>query len=361
MKSDPLKKIDELMEDKGLITNGLEVVRACDIQPEPISWLWKEWLALGKLHLLAGLPGQGKTTIAMSLCSTVSGGGLWPDGTNSKAGSVLIWSAEDDLSNVLIPRLAASGDLSRCRFITGTRIADELRSFDPARDIAELERYAQTMGDIKLLVLDPIVTVVSGDSHNNNDVRRSLQPLVDFAMRWNVAILGLTHLSKGSAGADPVLRVIGSVGFVAVARAVFLVQKLRQSDGVERGVFVKAKANASTSDGGFSYAIEKVVLDEKVETTRIRWGEALRGSAAELLGEDSEKNSEQFALMKALQMELEDGPIPATRIMESLKELGFSESQIKRASMKLGVRKEKQGMLGPWTWSLPIPRPIQTN
>jgi putative DNA primase/helicase len=351
-----LEKFDQLMlTQESVMPDGLEVICARDIKAEPISWLWKDWLARGMVHLLAGMPGQGKTTIAMSLCSTVSGGGHWPDGTSAEAGDVLIWSGEDDLSNVLKPRLMASGHLDRCHFITGTRQDGELRSFDPAKDLSEVEKCVQRIGDVRLLVLDPIVTVVLGDSHNNNDVRRGLQPLVDFAMRWNVAILGLTHLSKGSAGTEPALRVIGSVGFIAVARAVFLAQKLRQSDGTERGIFVKAKANAAASNGGFAYEIEQVNLDEKIETTRIRWGEALEGSALELLSESKESGREQSDLIESLRLKLEGGPVLSDEVMKSMKELGYSEGQVKRASIKLGVNKNKQGMLGPWVWSLSPP------
>ncbi len=355
-KNKALEKFDELMiSERQSLPDGIEVLSARDIKPEPISWLWRDWLARGKVHLLAGLPGQGKTTIAMSLCATVSGGGAWPDGTVCEPGNVLIWSAEDDLSDILAPRLKAAGHLDRCYFITGTRKNGELRSFDPAKDMKEIERYVQVIGDVKLLVLDPIVTIVAGDSNNNTDVRRGLQPLVDFAMRWDTAVLGLTHLSKGSTVVDPALRVIGSVGFIAVARAVFLAQKLPRGNGTEKGIFVKAKANAAASDGGFAYEIEQVDLGQSIETTRILWGEPLKGSALELLEmvSDSNQDRAENALLESLRTILKNGPVPAGTVFESLSGCGFSVGQIKRASVKLEVKKDKQGMVGPWVWSLP--------
>ena len=91
---------------------------AAAIKPEGVNWLWSGWLALGKLHVIAGAPGAGKTTIAMSLVASVRRGGLWPDGSRCPAqGRVVIWSGEDDPADTLIPRLIAAGaDLSRVSF-----------------------------------------------------------------------------------------------------------------------------------------------------------------------------------------------------------------------------------------------------
>ncbi len=83
--------------------------RASDIKPEPFAWLWRYWLASGKLHIIAGVPETGKTTIALSYAAIVSSGGKWPDGTRATVGSVLIWTAEDDADDTLVPRLMRMG------------------------------------------------------------------------------------------------------------------------------------------------------------------------------------------------------------------------------------------------------------
>ena len=119
--------------------NGVVLTCGTELTPEPVRWLWQNWLALGKFHLLAGAPGQGKTTIAMSLAATVTIGGRWPDGTRCEAGNVLIWSGEDDPADTLLPRLLAAGaDRARCFFISGARVDGEVQPFDPATDMARL-------------------------------------------------------------------------------------------------------------------------------------------------------------------------------------------------------------------------------
>ena len=118
------------------VKDGVVLLCGSDLKPEPVQWLWKDWLALGKLHLLAGAPGQGKTTIAIAFAATVTSGGRWPDGSRCPPGNVLVWSGEDDPSDTLLPRLmAAGGDRSRVYFVDSTRIDGELQSFDPARDM----------------------------------------------------------------------------------------------------------------------------------------------------------------------------------------------------------------------------------
>ncbi|MBC7377329.1 MAG: AAA family ATPase, partial [Burkholderiaceae bacterium] len=116
--------------------DGVILTCAASLKPEPVSWLWREWLALGKLHILAGAPGQGKTTIALAFMATVTSGGRWPDGSRSPVGNVLMWSGEDDPADTLLPRLMAMGaDVARVFFITGARIDNEVLAFDPARDM----------------------------------------------------------------------------------------------------------------------------------------------------------------------------------------------------------------------------------
>ena len=190
------------------LQDGVILVNGSQLRPKPVQWLWKGWLARGKLHLIAGTPGQGKTTIAMAFAATVTRAGRWPDGTGSDMGNVVVWSGEDDCEDTLLPRIqACGGDPKRISFITGTRRDGVKCSFDPAKDIASLESAINRIGNVRLIIVDPIVSAVTGDSHKNTETRRDLQPLVDLAQNTQAALIGITHLSKGGAGGDPVQRV----------------------------------------------------------------------------------------------------------------------------------------------------------
>jgi hypothetical protein len=110
-------------------------------------------------------------------------------------------ASDSRASNVQLTLIGAHGERPRHRHV---RDGVEARAFDPARDIAALVRKAELIGDIGLLIVDPIVSAVGGDSHKNAETRRSLQPLVDLGARLQCAILGISHFTKGTSGREPV-------------------------------------------------------------------------------------------------------------------------------------------------------------
>jgi RecA-family ATPase len=273
-----------------------------------VDWLWVGWLAAGKLHLIGGAPGTGKTTIAATLAATMTCGGRWPDGTRAECGSVLVWSGEDDNADTLNPRLRAAGaDMSRVYVVEGVREGLERYPFDPARDMDALRLALVNLPDVRLIVIDPIVSAVSGDSHKNAEVRRGLQPLVDLAGQLRCALLGVTHFSKGTRGRDPVERITGSLAFSALARLVMVTAK-QEADGErpERRVMLRAKSNLSPDGGGFVYDLQQGELDgfPGVSASSVRWGEAVHGTARELLAEaeqvDDDHGSDAASFLRDL-------------------------------------------------------------
>lgn len=338
--------------------SGVIVVNGADLKPEPILWLWRDWLALGKLHILAGAPGQGKTTIALAMAATVTVGGHWPDGSRCTDGDVLIWSGEDDPADTLLPRLLAAGaDPQRCHFVTGTVVDGQPQPFDPARDMLALQAKAQAIGNVRLLIVDPVVSAVTGDSHKNAEVRRSLQPVVDLAARLGAAAIGITHFSKGGMGGDPATRVIGSVAFTAVARVVMVAAKVKNEEGEERRILARGKSNIGPDDGGFEYHIEQTEPLPDIHASCIAWGQSVAGTARELLNEPAgEDESAGPALSGATDFLLEalkDGPTPTKTLQSEARDAGVAWRTVRRASDALGVVKHKSGFDGGWYWSLP--------
>ena len=219
----------------------VNLVRATNIEAEAISWLWCGYLASGKLHILAGSPGTGKTTLAVAMAATITRAGQWPDGTASAGGSVLMWSGEDGLADSLKPRFMANGgEPDRMYFVHSVAEGESARPFDPATDIPEMVVAARAIPDLRLMIVDPLVSAVAGDSHKNAEVRRSLQPLVDLGRELGVAILGITHFTKGTQGRDPTERVTGSLAFAAFARLVMCTAKPAEEGRKRR--LVRAKA-----------------------------------------------------------------------------------------------------------------------
>jgi len=313
------------------------------------------------LTILGGAPGCGKTTIALSLAATVTRGGIWPDGTRcTEPGDVMFWSGED-AKEVTAARLVAAGaDMSRIHFIDGVSGADG-DAFDPGRDMPLLESTAAGLAAPRLLILDPIVSAVAGDSHKGAEVRRSLQPVVDLGQRLSCAVLGITHFSKGTGGRDPVERVTGSIAFAALARVVMVAAKVKSDagdDGEPRRVLMRAKSNIGPDTGGVAYRLERVEVAAEVEGQRVQWGELLEGSARDLLaeaeastdGDDDARDAARF-----LRGVLADGPVRAPTVFKEATGAGYSRDQVQRAARKIGVDRRKAGMSGGWLWALPRP------
>lgn len=337
--------------------DGVVIERGSDLRIVPVAWLWRDWLARGKLHLLAGAPGQGKTTIALAFAATVTSGGRWPNGASCKPGNVLIYSGEDDPADTLAPRLLASGaDMSRCYFVKGTRIDGEEQAFDPARDMEKLRKCIASMpGGIDLLIVDPIVGAVTGDSHKNTETRRGLQPLVDLAAECRCALIGITHFQKGGQGTDPSMRVIGSVAFTALARVVMVAAKVQSEDDKPLRVLARAKSNIGPDDGGFEYHLEQTEIQTDVFASHVAWGNAVEGSARELLTDpDDDAGNDANDAATILQAELvSDCWTPADAAKKAVTRQGFTAKQVWSASKKLGVIRKKGGMTAGWYWRLP--------
>ena len=339
---------------------NVQLIRGDSIEPEAIRWIWNGWLAAGKFHVLAGSPGVGKSTISLALVATITSGGRWPDSTRATSGNVLIWSGEDDPADTLVPRLLASGaDMSRIWFVGDVREGHDRVAFDPARHMGALELQATRIGDVKMVIVDPVVSAVAGDSHKNAEVRRSLQPLVDLATRLDCAMLGISHFTKGTAGRDPTERVTGSLAFGALARIVLVAAKLPADDGgKDDRILARAKCNIGIDVGGFGYSIEQTELDRKpgLFASRVLWGEAIDGTARELLADAEDHDDvERTAIGEAadfLRDELAAGAVPVTEIQKRARAAGIADRTLRRAKAVVGADNRKNSYRGGWEWYL---------
>jgi len=348
----------------------ISLLRGDSVRLRPIRWVWKDWLAAGKFHILAGHPGTGKTTLALSFAATISKGGLWPDGTVADPSNVVIWSGEDDPTDTLAPRLhGMDAAMARVHFVGNVDEGGAQRSFDPARDIAQLQQQTVPIGGVRLLIVDPVVSAVDSDSHKNAETRRSLQPLVDLAAALDCAVLGIHHLSKGTAGREPIERVTGSLAFGALARVVLIAAKLPVAgDSSASRILAIAKSNVGTDVGGFGYDLEQVQIqlpNHEICASRVVWRDAIEGNARELLAAaepvlptDPHKEFEQSLTeqaMEFLSVVLEDGQVLSKDVKRLAAEEGISQKPLRSARelLKVQVHREGFGANMKSYWSLP--------
>lgn len=365
-----MERVDEAAGKLDL-TSGAELaaITRCmsDIRPEPVSWLWPGLIARGKVTLIAGDPGLGKSQLTAALAACVSAGACWPiDGSAAPCGNVLILSAEDDAADTIRPRLdAAKADVSRIHVLEAVRVCDEngcvaQRGFDLARDIEILRNAACSIGNVVLIVIDPISAYLGGtDSHRNADVRGLLSPLAALAAQIGAAMVIVSHLNK-SASSDALTRVTGSLAFVAASRAAYLV--VRDPQDPARRLFVPAKNNIGPDRGvGLAFRIEPVSLDGAITTSRIEWEpDVVTMTANEALAAGASHAEERSALddtIQFLQELLADGPVAAKEVQRAVRDAGLSWATARRAKQALRIRTDKKGYQGAWRWSLPAKVP----
>lgn len=335
------------------------IVRLADVKPEPVSWLWPGRIALGKLTLIAGDPGLGKSFLTLDMAARVSRGWAWPDapGVATTPGGVVLLSAEDGVADTIRPRLDAAGaDVARIVALEAIRSVgdngrESARTFDLSRDLPALESAIRSVEDCRLVVIDPVTAYLGGvDSHKNAEIRGLLAPLGAIAERHRVAVVAVTHLNK-SGGGPAIYRAMGSLAFAAAARAAWAVSK--DKDDPRRRLLLPIKNNIAPDTGGLAYRIEPVGVDG---CPAVAWEpDPVNVSADDALAGDRDEGggrTERDDAAVWLRDYLGDGPKLARDVLTESKAAGFSKRTIDRAKPAAGVRTRKETFSGGWVWAL---------
>lgn len=335
--------------------------RFSDVEQQSINWLWPGRIARGKVTIIAGNPGLGKSQISASLAAIVTTGDIWPvDKIPCQSGNVIFLSAEDDPSDTLAPRLSAAGaDLTKAHFLKCVQIKNKhgkllQKSFSLKTDIANLDKLLEEIKDVALLIIDPITAYLGEtDSYKNAEIRALLTPLSELAAKHNLAVLAISHLNKTS-NQDPLMRVNGSLAFVAAARAAFLIAQDPNDDN--RRMLLPMKNNIGNDKTGLAYSIESCVLDSGISTSRIVWEtEPVDIKAHEVMSSPSDP--EEHTLLKEamdfLSDQLAHFSKPVSKLKKEANDYGLSWRTTLRAKTALKITTQKSGMNGGWIWSLP--------
>jgi hypothetical protein len=344
------RRAEELRpEEVGKLLSGVE--------PEEVAWLWPSRLALGKLALVDGDPGLGKSAMTLDLAARVSAGKGFPDGAECEPAGVVLLSAEDGLADTIRPRLDAAGaDTSKILALATAPDEDgHDRLLSIPEDLGLIEKGIRRVG-ARLVVVDPLMAFLSGDTntHRDQDVRRALAPLAGLAERTGAAVLVVRHLNKAAAN-NPLYRGGGSIGIIGAARMAFVVGKDPQDE--DRRVLAFTKNNLAKPPASLMFALEEAGND----AVRVIWLGESEVSAKDLLAtpRDEEHADTRGAAVEFLNEVLADGPVSASQVREEAEDAGISLRTLERAKKTVGiisyrenVAGEKRGK-GRWYWRLP--------
>lgn len=299
------------------------LVKLNEVGREDVSFLFYPYIPIGKVTLLAGEPGVGKSWIALALASLASKGERLFEESRQEPVNVLICSAEDGIRDTMKPRLECfSRDESRI-------IAVEDRFTLNTSGLIKLEEAIKD-ADAKLVIIDPIVAFVGAnrDINKSNEVRQVLDALSAIAERNSCAFLVIAHFNKDSKNTKANNRIMGSVDFVAGVRSVLAVAP--DPNNAENRVIVHTKYNLTPNGDSLLYSL--------IPGSGFKWIGKSKVTADELL---VEKDSEIDTVIKAT-LQDRDGKILTTDLLEILGKEGYSVDQVKRRLKPLGIESVRE-------------------
>ncbi len=332
-------------------------VSMADVPLQRVSWLWPGRIPRGKLTILDGDPGLGKSCLTLDLAARISTGSTMPDGfqLDGPAG-VIVLTAEDDAGDTVRPRLEAAGaDLSRVRYLPHMEVTEDgkltQRPWSLPGDIDALREIVDAYA-VALVIIDPLSAFLSArvDSHRDQGVRGALFPLTEMAAATGAAVIGIRHLNKDDGG-HALYRGGGSIAIIGAARAGLIVGADPGDETEQRRILAVTKLNVDVAAPALAYSVSG---DEDFACARIVWHGTTGHTANDLLGQDRASDALDAA-SQWLGEFLTDGPAPASVVKAAAEATNtIAWRTVQRAKHRLGVKsKKRDGPSAPWEWSLP--------
>jgi archaellum biogenesis ATPase FlaH len=286
-----------------------------EIEAREIHWLWEKRIPLGKITILDGDPGMGKSLLAIQIAACVTTGHPMPDGTPGTQGGVVLIAPEDGASDTLRPRLkAADGDPSHVLLLNTVESLDAKkmkmndRPFSLSQDLEVLEEAIKRT-NAALVILDPLTAVLGHRLHasRDQDVREIFTPLAQLAERTNCAVLVIRHLSK-AASVNALYRGAGSIGIIAAARTGLIVAQHPYEENSR--ILATSKNNLSKKVNNLTYQI----IENESGIPYIQWLGENNFTLPTLLGGGTNLSIKRHNILQVLKDA--DGPLELQEVAE---------------------------------------------
>lgn len=326
------------------------------IHPERVQFFWPGRLASGKITVIDGDPGLGKSTLTLDIAAKFSTGEPLYGGDRMLPRGVLILSAEDGEADTIRPRLEAAGANLKKVFVF--KMVDEDGNTSQAiipDDLHALEQHVQST-NAGLVIIDPFMAFLSGEKNANRDqdVRGALAPLASMAERNGCAVIILRHLNK-SLGSSPMYRGGGSIGIIGAARFGFIIAKDPEDPSGATRVMAPQKINIGPEPPALAYHLEGV---PGTDVARINWLGEASVSTMNLL-ESAQTDSERSVRSEArswLSEMLKEGSVAVKDLQAAARTDGIGWRTVERVKYDLGVVAQREGFGrgSNYVWRFPV-------
>ena len=316
----------------------VEIIRMSEVDTQTVEWLWKPYIPFGKVTIIQGNPGEGKTTLALCLCAACTNRKPFPLMPEHEPFNVIYQTAEDGLGDTVKPRLMeAEADLDRVLVIDESK--QELSLSDE-----RIEKAIRQNG-ARLIILDPIQAYVGEktDMNKANEIRPIFRRLAEVAERTACAVILIGHLNK-AAGGQSAYRGLGSIDFRAAARSVLLIGRVKREPNIR--VIVHDKSSLAPEGKPMAFCLDPETGFEWVGEYDITADELLSGAG----GNTATKTEQAETLI--LDLLADENEMTSEEVMKAAAEVGISERTLKTARRNLETRIEVKRRGNQWYYRL---------